>query len=58
MISWNPYAIQAARQDGCSVRDVYRMSKPSVITDEEAIRRGYDSAEAYEQALHDWLNGQ
>ncbi len=56
MISWNPYAIQATRQDGCSLRDVYRDAKPACITDEEARKRGYDNAEAYEQALHDFLN--
>ncbi len=56
MIHWNPYAIQAARQDGCSVRDVYRDARPSVITDEEARKRGYGSAQEYEEALHDFLN--
>ena len=57
MTSWNPYVTQIARQTGMSEAEVRRTSRRSVITDEEAQRRGYPTAEAYEEALADFLNG-
>ena len=56
-MTWNPYVIQAARQTGMSVAEVQRTATRRCITDEEARRRGYDTADAYEEALHDFLNG-
>jgi hypothetical protein len=56
MVVWNPYAIQAARQTGMSVAEVNRTATRAVITDEEARKRGYDTAQEYEEALHEFLN--
>lgn len=57
-MTWNPYVIQAALQTGMSVAEVQRTATRRCITDVEARKRGYDTAAEYEQALHDWLNGQ
>lgn len=54
---WNPYVEQIAAQTGMSQWDVRRQARPACISDEEARRRGYDDAHAYEEALHDFLNG-
>ena len=35
---------------------VAECNRPTVITDEVAREQGYDSAEEYEQALHEFLN--
>ena len=53
----NPYIQQLADQIGASYSEARAMCKPHIITDEEARRRGYDNASAYEEALHDFLNG-
>jgi hypothetical protein len=54
---WNPYVIQAALQEGISPAEVQRTATRCCITDDEARKRGYDTAEEYEEALHDFLNG-
>lgn len=42
-------------EKGYSVRECYR---PAVITDETVYAAGYSSREEYEEALHEFLNGQ
>ena len=57
-MSWNPYNQQLAAQSGMTEWEARReCRRPTVITDAEARRRGYTSAVAYEEALHDFLNG-
>ena len=56
-MTWNPYVIQAALQTGSSVAEVQRNATPACITDAQARERGYDNAAAYEEALHEFLNG-
>ena len=56
-MSWNPYVNQIAAQQGMTEWEARReCRRPTVITDAEARRRGYTSAAAYEEALHDFLN--
>lgn len=56
----NPYLDQLCAQTGMTRTEARRESRRSAspITDEEALRRGYRSAEAYLADLHDFLNGQ
>ena len=56
-MTWNPYVIHAALQDGISITEVQRTATRCCITDAEAQNRGYNTAEEYEEALHDFLNG-
>ena len=51
------YLSELASRDGSTVTELRRSLRPAVITDAEAIRRGYPTAAAYEQALHEFLNG-
>lgn len=55
-MTWNPYVTQIARQTGMSEAEVRRTARRSTITDDEARVRGYESAVAYREALHDFLN--
>lgn len=54
---FNPYVTQIARQTGMSEWEVRRTARTAVITDSEAQRRGYATAVEYEEALHEFLNG-
>ena len=55
---FNPYIDQLCAQTGMDHWEARReCRRPNVITDDEARRRGYESADAYEEALHDFLNG-
>lgn len=56
LMTWNPYVTQIARQTGMSEAEVRRTARRSIITDDEARVRGYESAVAYREALHDFLN--
>ena len=55
-MTWNTYVTQIARQTGMSEAEVRRTARRSIITDDEARVRGYESAVAYREALHDFLN--
>ena len=55
---FNPYLDQLCAQTGMTRTEARRATRPvNPITDEEAQRRGYRSAEAYLSDLHDFLNG-
>ena len=56
-LMFNPYVTQIARQTGMSEWEVRRTARTAVITDSEAQRRGYATAVEYEEALHEFLNG-
>lgn len=51
----NPYEEQLLEK-GYSLREIRR---PGIrLTAEEALKRGFQSVEEYEEALHEFLNGQ
>ncbi len=54
----NPYVLQIMQQTGMTESEVRKSSRPAVITLETAQSHGYDSVSDYEDALHDFLNGQ
>lgn len=43
------------KSKGYTIRECY---KPAEISDETVYAAGYASREEYNEALHDWLNGQ
>ena len=48
------YIKEYIESKGFTVQECY---KPAVITDESVYAAGYSSREEYEEALHDFLNG-
>ena len=52
----NPYVYQIMQQTAMTESEVRKASRPTVSTHLAAQARGYESAEAYEEALHDFLN--
>ena len=55
---YNPYLDQLCAQTGMTEWEAQREVRLSVnpITDDEARKRGYDTAEEYREALHEFLN--
>ena len=51
----NPYVTQIDQQTGASSSEVRKSSRRAVITLEKAQSLGYDTVEAYEEALHEFL---
>ena len=57
MSSNNPYVDQIMQQTAMTEREITGAVRLSPITLEYAQSRGFDNVEAYEEAVHDFLNG-
>ena len=53
----NPYIQQLVEQTGATPSEIRSALTPLIVTEEAARERGYDSAQEYEDALHEFLNG-
>jgi hypothetical protein len=51
------YLSELASRDGSTVAELRRSMRCVPITDAQARERGYDDADAYTDALHEFLNG-
>ena len=58
-LTYNPYLDQLCAQTGFSRFEASREVRASArrTTLEEAQARGFDTVEAYDEALHEFLNG-
>ena len=54
---FNPYVTQICQQTGATEWEARKGLRVSPITLEYAQSQGFESVEAYEEALHDFLNG-
>lgn len=52
----NDYLNELAARDGSTASELRRSMKPAVITNESAAAEGFESVEAYRDALHEFLN--
>ena len=52
----NDYLNELAARDGSTASELRKSMKPAVITDESAAAQGFESADAYREALHEFLN--
>ena len=53
----NPYIQQLVEQTGATPSEIRSALTPLIVTEEAARERGYASAQEYEDALHEFLNG-
>ena len=53
----NPYLQQLVEQTGATPAELRSALTPLLVTEKAAQERGYATAQEYEEALHEFLNG-
>lgn len=57
MTTSNPYIQHVVEMTGATPSEVRDALTPLIVTEEAALARGFSSAQEYEDALHEFLNG-
>lgn len=52
----NDYLNELASRDGSTASELRKSMKPAIINDQVATAQGFESAEAYREALYEFLN--